>query len=127
MNFISLRPELGSFAWLLHSAPRELSPELVRSPAVDHGNDLPLINRVMAAYKRSFERYRSTGSFWDSIFADLKRDIHDGLMGTDRAIAANLLRHPDENTLFWGFDAIAKAPPGTIEPHEYVIKKSQPD
>ena len=76
----------------------------------------------MVAYKRSFEQYRPTGSPWDVSLADLKRDIHNGLMGTDRAIAAKLLRNPDENTLFWGFDAIAKAPPGTIEPHEYVIK-----
>ena len=117
-----MKPELGSFAWLLHSAPPELSPQLVRSPSVDHGNDLPLVNRVMAAYKRSFEQYRPTGSFWDVSLADLKRDIHNGLMGNDPAIAAKLLRNPDENTLFWGFDAIAKAPPGTIEPHEYVIK-----
>ena len=66
LNSISLKPELGSFAWLLHSAPPELSPQLVRSPSVDHGNDLPLVNRVMAAYKRSFEQYRPTGSFWDA-------------------------------------------------------------
>ncbi|MET4607055.1 hypothetical protein ABIB90_006559 [Bradyrhizobium sp. JR4.1] len=122
LNPIVSKPELGSFAWLLHSAPPELSPQLVRSPSTDHGNDLPLVNRVMAAYKRSFEQYRPTGSFWDVSLADLKREIHDGLIGTDQAIAAKLLRNPGENTLFWGFDAIAKAPPGAIEPHEYVIK-----
>ncbi|MCK1342250.1 hypothetical protein [Bradyrhizobium sp. CW11] len=118
----SSNPELGSFAWLLHSAPPQFSPQLVRSPSLNHGNDLPLVCRVMAAYKRSFEQYRPSGSFWDVSLADLKRDIHDALIGTDRALAAKYLRSPDENTFFWGFDAIAKGPPGTIEPHEYVIK-----
>jgi hypothetical protein len=33
------------------------------------------------------------------------------------------LRNPAETAWFWGFDAIAKAPPGAVEPHELVLRR----
>jgi hypothetical protein len=121
-DVISTKLALSDFAWLLNSAPVDPPPQLVRSSAVDHGDDLSLVERVMTAYKRSFEQYRATASFWDVDLANLKRDIHSALIGADNRGAAKLLHNPADTTLFWGFDAIAKAPPGTVEPHEYVIK-----
>jgi hypothetical protein len=121
-NSISTKRELGSFAWLLNSAPPELPPPLVHSPPVDHGDDLPLVERVMAAYKQSTDQYSPTASGWDVDLTNLKRDVHEALISTDTVAAAELLRNPANTTLFWGFDAIAKAPLGKIEPHEYVIK-----
>jgi hypothetical protein len=47
--------------------------------------------------------------------------LHREPTGPAPQLAAQLLRNPAETTLFWGFDAIAKGPPGSIEPHENVI------
>jgi hypothetical protein len=114
--------ELGHFAWLLHSRPGPQAPELVLSGAPDYADDLPLIRRVMTAYKQSCETYQRSDSFWDGALTDLKAEIHRGLIGDDVNAAAELLRDPAQTTFFWGFDAIAKAPAGSIEPHENVIR-----
>ncbi|WP_027583953.1 putative sugar O-methyltransferase [Bradyrhizobium sp. Ai1a-2] len=60
---------------------------------------------------------------WERDLATIKKEIHDALNGSNTEKAAMILRNPAETTFFWGFDAIAKAPPGAIEPHENVIKQ----
>jgi SAM-dependent methyltransferase len=117
---------LGPFAWLLHKQPDQPAPELVRSGAADDPDDLALVRRIMSSYRRSCEGYHSSGSFWDRAFVELKAEIHRALIGNDEYAAAALLRNPAETTLFWGFDAIAKAPEGSIEPHQNVIQTLNP-
>jgi hypothetical protein len=114
--------ELGQFAWLLHRQPTEPIPDLVRSAGVSADNDLSFVDRVMAAYRQSFSRYRPSGSGWDHELFAIKKEIHDALLGGDVAATARLLRNPADTTLHWGFDAVTKAPPGAAEPHERVLR-----
>ena len=115
------KPNLGHFAWLLHREPAGPAPRLAYSGAADHGEDQDLVRRVMASYRQSLDRHRPSGSGWDHGLVTIKQEIHDALMEANVETAARLLRNPAETTLFWGFDAIAKAPLGSIEPHENVI------
>src|ERR1700746_459613 len=87
------RPNLEHFSWLLNRAPSAPPLPLVRSPAVDHGHDLPLVARVMASYQRSFDRYHPTASGWDREIVMIKKDIHDALIGSDIQKAVILLRN----------------------------------
>lgn len=116
------RDDLQDFSWLLNSAPKEPAPDLVRSRLANPGDDLPLVSRVMASYRSASSKYATTDSGWDTVVAKLKGDIHAALIGDDAEKAAIVLRDPGATTFFWGFDDIAKAPPGAVEPHEYVIK-----
>lgn len=117
-------PNLEHFAWLLNRAPSAPPTPLVYSRSADHGNDLPLVARVMESYKQSFDRHRpARDSMWERDLTIIKKEIHDALSGADIQRAAKLLRNPAETTFFWGFDAIAKAPLGFVEPHENVIKQ----
>ncbi|MDE3749209.1 putative sugar O-methyltransferase [Methylobacterium radiotolerans] len=52
----------------------------------------------------------------------MKREIHAGLSGSDPAVWAQILRRPDQNAHFWGFDTVCKAPEGEVEPHELVFR-----
>ncbi|MCL2449059.1 MAG: putative sugar O-methyltransferase [Polyangiaceae bacterium] len=120
------KPSLGPFGWLLHRAPSGPPPELVRSKAPARVDDVSLIRRVMASYKRSFNEHSPSESFWDRGIVTLNAEVHHALMGTDVERAGQLLRNPAASTFFWGFDAIAKAPPGSVEPHESVIRSLSP-
>ena len=53
----------------------------------------------------------------------MKRNIHEQLLNGSPDRVASLLRDPASTTLFWGFDAIVKAPPDTAEPHEFVLRR----
>ncbi|WP_234679573.1 putative sugar O-methyltransferase [Bradyrhizobium monzae] len=118
------KPNLEHFAWLLNGAPSAPPAPLVYSPSADPADDLPLVARVMESYKQSFGRHRpASDSMWERDLTIIKKEIHDALSGSDIQKAARLLRNPAETTFFWGFDAIAKAPPGSVEPHENVIKQ----
>ena len=114
--------ELGRFSWLLSSPPMKPVPKLESSVAPEPDDDVALIKRVMEAYRRACREYVPTQSGWDTHIGQLNKSVHDALIGDDVAVAAKILRDPGETTHFWGFDAIAKAPPGSVEPHEYVIK-----
>jgi len=83
------------------------------------------VDRVADAYRLSYGQFKPSSSAWDENLFTLKIDVHNALLagGGD---AAAVLRHPAESTFFWGFDAIAKAPPGEIEPHELVIRRLNP-
>lgn len=113
---------LGDLAWLLHRPPTYPLPIATTTAGPTSVDDLALIERVMQAYKRSFAAYSPSGSGWDHTLADLKRPIHEALMDSDVDTAAAILRNPAANTLFWGFDAIAKGPEGSVEPHHRVIQ-----
>jgi hypothetical protein len=116
----SKQTDLGPFVWLLASPPAEPVPLLTTSSRVEEG-DTELVKRVMAAYKVAMAQYQTTSSFWDKDLTTIKRDVHEALIGNDVPAAAAMLRNPAETTMFWGFDAIAKAPPGALEPHQQVL------
>lgn len=119
---IEAKPELGQFVWLLNRQPTQPYPVLIESAAPLMEDDTTLIERVISAYKSAIRRYEPSGSAWDREIAEIKKKIHETLLAGDVRAVGKLLRDPANSTLFWGFDAIAKAPPGFIEPHETVIR-----
>ncbi|RYH64240.1 MAG: putative sugar O-methyltransferase [Alcaligenaceae bacterium] len=118
------RPSLEEFAWLLGRAPRpdDFSLQAARSTG-EATDDSTLVERVMVSYVGAAAEFTPSRSFWDSHFFELNRSVHDSLVSGDTAKAVAVLRNPADNTHFWGFDAIAKAPEGQVEPHELVIRR----
>jgi hypothetical protein len=110
------------FLWLLNRRPVANNFPLSRSRVPGDIDDGELVARTVAAYRRANSEYRKTASGWDQTIWDLKRDIHEALLHGTGEQAAALLRDPASTTHFWGFDAIAKAPVGHVEPHELVLK-----
>jgi hypothetical protein len=114
---------LEHFVWLLNRMPTELPPPLHLAPALSAPDDLLLVKRVMAAYRRAVAAHMPTEGFWDVWSGGLKKPIHDALIGDDIVTARAILRDPASNAFFWGFDAIASSPDGQSEPHELVLKR----
>ena len=117
---------LGQFAWLLHREPGQSTPVLAGSIAPDLEDDQALVERVIAAYRLAYKRHKPSASGWDQDLVEIKKDIHNVLLAGNIEQAGRLLRNQAETALFWGFDAIAKAPPGSVEPHEAVIRTLNP-
>ena len=117
---------LGQFAWLLHREPAQSTPVLAASIAPDLEDDHALVERVIAAYRLAYKQHKPSASGWDHDLVEIKKDIHNVLLAGNIEQAGRLLRNPAETALFWGFDAIAKGPPGSVEPHEAVIRTLNP-
>lgn len=115
---------LEHFAWLLGREPlaSDLDMGLTQSLG-EVADDENLIRRVMRAYALAHHDFSPSGSGWDKEFFALKKELHDSLTADTLDKAVELLRNPGGTTHFWGFDAIAKAPPGEVEPHELVLTR----
>lgn len=114
---------LGHLVWALSRPPIGAVLPLAESGPPTGLDDDALVARVAVAYRRAVADHVGSESFWTEWSSGLKRDIHEALMDPDPAGAAAVLRHPAGNTHFWGFDAVAKAPPGQVEPHELVLQR----
>src|ERR1700722_549504 len=107
-RFLRRMERLEHFVWLLNRMPTEVPPQLDLSTALESPDDLLLVKRVMAAYRRAVAASASTEGFWDGLAGGLKKPIHEALIGDDFATATAILRDPASNVLFWGFDAVAR-------------------
>jgi hypothetical protein len=114
--------QLENFTWLLRHPPPLSPPDLAISDKPDPADDGVLIERVLRAYHHSLANFSRSEGMWDTVLYGIKRDVHEALSGSDRDLAAEVLRNPAKTAHFWGFDAIAAAPPGHAEPHEQVIR-----
>jgi hypothetical protein len=114
---------LEHFVWLLNRMPTEVPPRLHLTTALKAPDDLLLVKRVMAAYRRAVAAFIPTEGFWDVWAGGLKKPIHDALVGDDVVAARAILSDPASNVFFWGFDAIASSPEGAPEPHELVLRR----
>lgn len=122
--FLQRQHELEHFVWLLNRVPAFSPPALQRSPASKpNHDDLPLVRRVMAAYRAAVAAFVPSSGFWDAWHEGLKQPIHAALSGDDVGRAASVLRDPASSPFFWGFDAIASAPRAEPEPHELVLSR----
>jgi hypothetical protein len=111
------------FVWLLGRKPSADGFPVMRSSTADAPDDHRLVGRIVAAYQRAHAQYSKTPSSWDLGLWEIKRDIHERLLRGSVEQVAAMLRNPASTTLFWGFDALAKAPPRAVEPHELVLKR----
>lgn len=69
------------------------------------------------------QQFSSSGGGWDDWHFNLKKPIHDVLLGDDVEAATKILRDPASSTFFFGFDAVASSPAGEPEPHQLVIAR----
>lgn len=112
---------LENFVWLLNRMPVGIPPSLVYSGEVAINNDFSLVQRVVDAYRTATNEFQASAGGWDTALFNVKRKVHDALMGGSLDEAAAVLRDPSSSTFFWGFDAIASSPAGEPEPHELVL------
>ncbi len=116
-------PNGNNFRWILNRKPSTRSFCLQHSSIPAQPDDIALVVRIIAAYRRSHAEYQKSASGWDQTLWEMKRNIHEQLLNGSPDRVASLLRDPASTTLFWGFDAIVKAPPDTAEPHEFVLRR----
>jgi SAM-dependent methyltransferase len=71
--------------------------------------DLSLVRRIIAAYRLALtSSLGSLDSFWLTNFFELKREVHEALLGDDDRAVQTLLRDPSQSDLLYGFDNLAK-------------------
>ncbi len=122
INAPEKQPSLEYFAWLLSRNPSGGIPDITHSPEVPWVDD-GLVSRIASSYKQSHKEFVPTTSPWDHSLFSIKAEVHNALLGDDLAEAARVLERPDQTTFFWGFDDIARAPPGELEPHDFVLRR----
>jgi len=72
-------------------------------------DDSELIDRVVAAYKRSAERFSVEGkSEWTHYFNELHKDIHTVIKENRRSEIEEILRNPASSDLLFGFENISR-------------------
>ncbi len=109
-----------SIGWLLSREPTGV-PDLAVT-CVEEVDDTQLVQRVMKAYQAASDEFIPSQSFWDKSILKLNEDIHTALRGNDVSLAADKLSNPASNYHFWGFDSIATAPKGKVEPHQSLLE-----
>ena len=112
------------FIWLLDRPPT--GNLAVATTDEGWADDRALVQRVMKAYQRANEDFVPSDSFWDRSILKINHDIHEALMSEDEDAAASKLCCPIDNSHFWGFDSIAKAPKGATEPHQHFLEQLDP-
>ncbi len=113
---------LGNLIWALSRPPTTAQTELVETGEPEHIEDASLVDRIGKAYRAALPKHVDADSFWNELTLGIKREVHLGLLSQNSIQTAETLRRPGQNTHFWGFDAICKAPDGQVEPHELVFR-----
>ena len=73
-------------------------------------DDEPLIDRIIAAYRRSPSvAAPPDDSMWSSVFHDCHREIHAALLDGARDRVAPILRNPAASDLFFGFESLSRS------------------
>ena len=73
-------------------------------------DDEAIVRRVIVAYDAAIHsELHADGSWWFMQIADIRRAEHEVLAGRDSAVVTRMLRDPQSNNLFYGFDNLAKA------------------
>ena len=87
------------------------------APAVEV-DDTDLVARIIAAYRLSVGTMGGPSeSLWEGAFFELKRDVHDALIGGNPADVKRLLRNPEKTDLFYGFEYLARSLPSNTPEH----------
>jgi hypothetical protein len=73
-------------------------------------DDAALIDRVIAAYRRSASFVEAQGeSIWRLFFHDFHLDIHNALLHGPRSRVEEILRNPATSDLFYGFENLSRS------------------
>jgi SAM-dependent methyltransferase len=100
-----------STAWMRDLTLKTVVFENVReamAPAPGAVDDLPLVQRVVAAYRLAAAEDLKTGaSMWTDFFKTMHGAIHRTFLEGSLEDAAAVLRDPSRNNLFYGFDSLS--------------------
>jgi len=69
-------------------------------------NDTKLIKRIISSYQLAKKEHLGN-SMWQGFF-DQQREIHNTFLSGDFNKCANILRNPEKNELFYGFELMSK-------------------
>jgi hypothetical protein len=91
-------------SWIQHHPYARLDVQIFprSSPSTSNVEDA-LVDRIIAAYHSSADQDHYGDELWREI-SDRHTDIHEALMRRDHDAVTNILRHPDTNSLFYGFE-----------------------
>ena len=102
--------------WLLHRQPRDYRAVPARSRGPADPDDIALVTRLVAAYRRTFKAYHYGGSgLWWTFFQREHGSLHKVFMAGTVADAARALRNPARNELLYGFDDTRASISKTLE------------
>jgi hypothetical protein len=79
------------------------------SVGTDPGHDGPLIDRIVAAYRRSPPLDRAGNSMWDELFDQYHGEIHAAFMTGQRQKVERILRNPASSDLLLGFESLSSS------------------
>ena len=97
-------PQASDRSWMRHHPYSELTaPIFARSAPSAAAVDTPLVGRIIDAYHSSADQDHYGDELWRRI-GERHTDIHDALMRRDHDAVTNILRHPDTNDLFYGYE-----------------------
>ena len=98
-------PQPGNHtSWMQHHPYSQLDLNVYprSSPSTSSVEDA-LVGRIIDAYHHSADRDHYGDELWREI-GERHTDIHDALMRFDRDAVTQILRHPDTNFLFYGYE-----------------------
>jgi hypothetical protein len=124
-SFRKMLAELQYFVFCLNSIPTLFPPEFSLSEInSEEADDDMLISRIITEYQKSrLNSQEKDDSEWDKWTSTIKGDIHRALLDGNLETVKQMLRHPEKNRFFWGFDAICLSTHDMPEPHELVLKR----
>lgn len=96
-------------AYVRHRPLQVFAGQAATTPPLPPPDDEAIVRRITRAYRKAAETpLGSDGSWWFVEIADIRRGEHDTLTGGTPAKVAAMLRNPQANNLFYGFDNLAK-------------------
>lgn len=90
--------------WTRHRRERDYLASPGRSTNPRIRDDLHLVTRLLAAYKRAFSYAHYGDGTWRAFFEKRHKDLHQLFMSGDARSAAMVLRDPAASDLHYGFD-----------------------
>ena len=96
-------PEADWNAWIRQRRERDYLATPGRA-AGSQANDLELIRRIVAAYRRTFSIEHYGNGMWRRMFEERQGGLHRLLMTGAIPEVAKALRNPAGNDLHWGFE-----------------------
>ena len=76
--------------------------QFCRASSAPDFDDYDLVLRIIRAYQKAIETPVGVGAMWDGPLFNLKRDVHDALVGGDIPAVQALSARPEENrSILW--------------------------
>jgi hypothetical protein len=95
----------NTWVWTQHRRARDYLAAPGRSANPTAWDDLGLVKRLLAAYRRTFSYEHYGRGLWREFFEKRHGNLHQVFMTGDAPAAAKILRDPASSDLHYGFDS----------------------